>query len=518
MTGPNYRYFIIFAAMRTGSNLLERLLAQLGGIETHGELFNPSFVGKPGQDSAFGMTRMSREARPFGLIDRMVQDSDQALPGFRLFSGHDPRVLRRALSDPDCGKIVLSRNMLDSFLSLQIARQTDQWMLNNINKRRDARIRFDAGAYLKYQTDTEGYYASVRRTLQEHGQTAYFIDYSELKELPILNGLAAFLGVEGRFDELKEPILRQNPGAATDKVTNPDDMLAALRGMGGDSGLVGGPESAKRADRGGLRLLRGALTQSILFAAIPGGPEEQVLRWMHGADGGVPTRPDFDDARSQGEIDLAFQNRKALQDWFAERPGAVSFAVVRHPVERALRVFEEKIFLGGEAGFPMIREQLRQNFGMRVPDEADVVGKNCSDLERQGYGAAQHREAFHAFLDFIKANLSGQTSLRTDPRWEPQRSFIDSFNAMLPLTFVLHENQLVKGAAFMKNLLDLGQVKNAVLRTPPSPTLFAMNEIVTAETNKLARAAYQADYRAFGFSDWGDGQAALEASASVKSA
>ena len=40
------RYFAIFGAMRTGSNLLERSINQFPGLHCHGELFNPSFVGK----------------------------------------------------------------------------------------------------------------------------------------------------------------------------------------------------------------------------------------------------------------------------------------------------------------------------------------------------------------------------------------------------------------------------------------------------------------------------------------
>ena len=39
------RYFAIFGAMRTGSNLLERTLASYDGLRTEGELFNPGFIG-----------------------------------------------------------------------------------------------------------------------------------------------------------------------------------------------------------------------------------------------------------------------------------------------------------------------------------------------------------------------------------------------------------------------------------------------------------------------------------------
>jgi hypothetical protein len=179
------------------------------------------------------------------------------------------------------------------------------------------------------------------------------------------------------------------------------------------------------------------------------------------------------------------------------------FTVLRHPLERAYRVFEQRILRGGDDGFPMIREQLRQNYRMRVPDEDLVRGLERTGLERLGHDTSQHRAAFHIFLEFVKANLAGQTSLRTDPRWAPQRDYLDGFQALVPLGLVAREDQLIKAAAYMRNALNLGAVKNGILKSAQPDFLFPLSEIATQETNDLARAAWPGDFDAFGFEDWG---------------
>ena len=87
-----FKYFVVLAGMRTGSNLLEESLAAMQGIESWGELFNPHFMGKPESESAFGIAIDQRDRDPISVIDAMVAES-QGLPGFRLFNEHDQRVI-----------------------------------------------------------------------------------------------------------------------------------------------------------------------------------------------------------------------------------------------------------------------------------------------------------------------------------------------------------------------------------------------------------------------------------------
>ena len=148
-----FEYFVVFAEMRTGSNLLEASLNALEGVSCHGELFNHHFVGQPGKDRAFGVSLADRDAEPIGLLTAM-RHADRDLPGFRFFHDHDPRIKDYALRDSKCAKIVLTRNPLDAFISRKIAAKTNQWRLSDGKDRKDARVGFDMA---EFQTYTNGH-------------------------------------------------------------------------------------------------------------------------------------------------------------------------------------------------------------------------------------------------------------------------------------------------------------------------------------------------------------------------
>lgn len=58
MENGKFAGFVIYGAMRTGSNYLVSLLNQFDGMVCHGEAFNPSFVGlREDYYKTFGMTR-----------------------------------------------------------------------------------------------------------------------------------------------------------------------------------------------------------------------------------------------------------------------------------------------------------------------------------------------------------------------------------------------------------------------------------------------------------------------------
>ena len=68
---PNFESFVIFAEMRTGSNLLEAALNLLDGVTCHGEAFNPALIGYPKKTSLLGVSRAERDADPMVLWDRI---------------------------------------------------------------------------------------------------------------------------------------------------------------------------------------------------------------------------------------------------------------------------------------------------------------------------------------------------------------------------------------------------------------------------------------------------------------
>ena len=59
-----FDYFIVLAAMRTGSNLLEANLNALDGVTCHGEAFNPHFIGRVKSESILGVSLEERDTDP----------------------------------------------------------------------------------------------------------------------------------------------------------------------------------------------------------------------------------------------------------------------------------------------------------------------------------------------------------------------------------------------------------------------------------------------------------------------
>ena len=55
MAKTRFKYFVLLANMRTGSNLFEQNINLFDSFSCNGELFNPSFVGYPNQESYCGM-------------------------------------------------------------------------------------------------------------------------------------------------------------------------------------------------------------------------------------------------------------------------------------------------------------------------------------------------------------------------------------------------------------------------------------------------------------------------------
>ncbi|MGB0854525.1 MAG: hypothetical protein ACPGSI_14620, partial [Pikeienuella sp.] len=86
MPRPDHKYFAIFGAMRTGSNLLEYTLDSYRGLTGVGELFNDAFVGKPNGDPYLGVSLAERNRDPLGFLADVIE-AEKGVPGFRIFPG-----------------------------------------------------------------------------------------------------------------------------------------------------------------------------------------------------------------------------------------------------------------------------------------------------------------------------------------------------------------------------------------------------------------------------------------------
>jgi len=466
--------FVVFAEMRTGSNALEEAINQVPGLLCHGEAFNPVFVGHQGQESLLGIDLAAREADPLALLGAMRADS-RGLAGFRFFHDHDPRVLEAVLPDPRCAKVILTRDPLEAYVSLKIARATGQWKLTDAADRKVAKARFDAAEFAEMRERHAGFRHRVRHALKVGGQAPFEIEYPEIGDVEVINGLATFLGVGGRVERLDGRLKRQNPEPLRQRVKNPEEMEAALGGWSGAEGPA--PEPARGAR---VPTYVAAARAPLLYMPLRGGPDDRVARWLAAVDGVAP-----------GDLRRGF-TQKTLRAWKTGNKGARAFAVVAHPVARAHRAFCRHILFTGAECFAAIREALRTRHGVALPG-----GDPGPDWD-----AAAHRAAFLGFLRFAQASLAGQTGQRSDPAWSSQAALLAGAAEVIVPDMVLREVGLAAGLARLAAEAGLGDVPPPGPPEPDGAGPVSLLQIYDAVVERAVRTLHARDYMAFGFRDW----------------
>jgi len=469
-----FDYFVIFAEMRTGSNLLEESLNRINGVICHGEAFNPTFVGHAKQSALLGVTMQQREADPMRLISAM-KGQGGVLAGFRFFHDHDPRALTHVLQDRRCAKIILTRNPLDSYVSRKIATATGQWKLTDMKHQKTAKIRFDPAEFTRHLRALQTFQLKLLHALQASGQTAFYLAYEDVGDLEVLNGLAAFLGVSGRLDAVAARLKKQNPAPLSEKVVNFDEMETSLAELDRFD-LTRTPNFEPR--RGPQVPDYVACAKSpLLYLPIRGGPVARVEAWMAALDKAAPD---------------ALQRRftqKTLRQWMRRHPGHRSFAVVTHPLERAHNTFWAHLLNTGPGAFPEVQATLRR--GYKVPLPEGGAGPD--------YGAAEHRAAFLGFLRFLAGNLGGQTSVRVDLSWASQSTLLQDMAQFAVPDLVLRAERLVDDLALLS--AQMGGAKLVPMGDPPEHPV-PLSAIYDGEIEEAAREAYRRDYLMFGYSAW----------------
>ncbi|WP_170361018.1 nodulation protein NodH [Ruegeria arenilitoris] len=470
-----FDYFVILAAMRTGSNLLEFNLNALEGVTSFGEAFNPQFIGRLKSESLLDVTLEDRDGDPMKLV-QAIKDAPGELNGFRFFQGHDARVLEPVLADPRCAKIILTRNPLDSYVSLKIARETKQWQLKNIKRRREAQVEFNTEEFESYLDRQQDFQLLLLNTLQRTGQTGFYISYDDLTNLEVLNGLAAWLGISARSASIDDTIKPQNPGPTLSKVTNPEETEHALARI--DSFNLHRTPNFEPRRGSTVGNYVAAPHTPLMFMPIRGGLEAPVTQWM----------ADLDSVSTDKLVTNL--NRKQMRRWLHAHLGHRKFTVLQHPLARAHSAFCSNILSTGPGAYLKIRNMLRNRFKIPIPGQ----------LRDGNYPVDQHYEAFSAFLIFLRQNLAGQTPVRVDGTWCSQSQVLDGMASFTLPDLILREDEIAT------TLPDL--VRRMGHHSPPTPGFcapeipFTLAEIYDDKLETLAAEAYQRDYVQFGFGDW----------------
>ncbi len=463
-----FDHFVIFAEMRTGSNLLEATLSQVPGIACHGEVFNPDHLGGPAVTEVLGMTMAARLADPSALLDRIREAP--GLNGFRFFFDHEPRVLDEILADPRCAKIVLTRNPVDCYISLKIAYNTKRWRLTDVKDRIVWKPPFKPAEFAAFLEERQAFQLRLLNALQVSGQTAFYLDYEDSLDVAVINGLLKFLGRDDRVERISGDLVRQNPEAMEDKVRNFPEMEAALARIDW-AGLSRTPNFEPRRGPGIPRAVA-AKGAPLLYLPLPPLNDGHVRDWLSGlGSGGI--EEDF--------------TRKSLRQWQRQHTGHRSFTVLRHPLARAHEAFAA--VMTGHA-HEVTRGRLRARHSVPIPAEDAIAG----------IGPDAWRAAFAGFLGFVKANLAGQTGLRQEAIWGTQWSLVAGLSGFSPPDLLAREDRLAE---------DLGHLAAAVgVTAPPRPGAAAdkapvpLRAIHDRELEALARDVYRRDYTSFGFGAW----------------
>jgi hypothetical protein len=225
-----FKCFVIFAEMRTGSNFLQSHLKKFPNLHCFGELFNPVFIDRPDQSSALGLSMADRDKNPVSLL-REIRKNRANMQGFRYFHHHDPRILSALFKDPSCAKIILTRNPIDSFVSLKIARETGQWNLFDTRQKKTTKVKFVAEEFETQLSKLQFFQELILQRLQMSGQTGFYLRYDDLNNLSVINGLGNYLGSAHKLKDLSSRYKTQNPTYLRVKVVNPEDMQTALASM-----------------------------------------------------------------------------------------------------------------------------------------------------------------------------------------------------------------------------------------------------------------------------------------------
>ncbi|MAQ36382.1 MULTISPECIES: nodulation protein NodH [Thioclava] len=462
---PKFDSFVVFAEMRTGSNLLEAALNDLDGVTCHGEAFNPALIGYPNRKELVGVTKAQRDDDPLTLWAAIK--SQDGLNGCRYFHDHDPRMLAVFVNDPKCAKIVLTRNPIESYVSLMIARATGQWKLGDAKHRKATKARFDAEEFEAHLEGLQDFQVTLLNALQRSGQTAFYIDYEDAQSVEVLNGLANWLGVAGRLDKLPETLKVQNPEPLEAKVANFPGMEVSLA----------------RLDRFNL-----SKTPNFEPRRGPGVPgfiaSEAGLLYM-------PLRPAMDAPirdwlAETGELVEGF-SQKTLRQWKRRHPGHRSFTVLRHPLMRAHLAFN--VVLNWD-NMDETRAVLRQSYKLPIPKEGQSIAQG------------DYAEALIAFLGWLKSNLANQTSLPVNTLWATQSAALQGIGQFALPDLLVREERIAEDFAYLANMAGVEAPAFAPGETDTAP--IKLTDIWTPDLEAAARETYTRDMMQFGFGNWRD--------------
>lgn len=201
--------FVILAAPRTGSYLLVDLLKQHKGVVCYGEIYKESVVEITAEyrDRVGADMRdvQQRDADPIGFYNKLYGLTPDDITGFKIFRTHGSPLIRALLLDHSVKKVFLSRNPVQSFVSLKMAQVTGKWInKNDPTGTRVQKVRVNVCDLVSHITGQKSWFDFCRTICRFHRSHFMLVDYADLSDPATLQRLADFLGM-GDWNEGIQP-------------------------------------------------------------------------------------------------------------------------------------------------------------------------------------------------------------------------------------------------------------------------------------------------------------------------
>jgi LPS sulfotransferase NodH len=229
--------FVILAAPRTGSNLLCTLLNSHPEVLCHHELFNPNgiFYALDYRDGSLDLGSMeARDRDPFLFLQRLREHPQGAsCLGFKMTRGQNDVVMRTLIEDPEVLKIVLyRRNRLKTFVSEQLARQTDRWEVYARGELATdtPRLHVDVESFKAHCDLNARFYVDILNSLRSSRQTWIETVYENILSESEHVRLLEFLGVGATRARLTQSSIKQNDTDLRTHIENFEELELALEG------------------------------------------------------------------------------------------------------------------------------------------------------------------------------------------------------------------------------------------------------------------------------------------------
>jgi LPS sulfotransferase NodH len=201
----------------------------------HHELFNPNgiFYALEYRDGSMDLGSMeARDREPLAFLQRVWEHPlGASCVGFKMTRGQNDAVMRALIGDPGVLKILLyRRNRLKTFVSEQLARQTDQWEVYARDQLVTGapRLHIDVESFRAHCDLNERFYQDIEHALRSGRQRWIEVAYENLLAGSEHVRLLEFLGVGDTRARLTQSSIKQSDTDLRSHIENYRELELAL--------------------------------------------------------------------------------------------------------------------------------------------------------------------------------------------------------------------------------------------------------------------------------------------------